>query len=576
MKATQRLRALFALLLVISMVAQPVAVAVDAMPEESLSFTQVDDSEVTASLVEQQEHSEERQEQEYADTDMVRVSILVEGNSVIDQGYSTRSIGQNGRAMAYHQQMLEEQATVQNAIEHTIGQRLDVEWNLALITNLISANVEYGQIEQIKQVEGVLAVEIEPYYYPQVVSVDDDMQSNMLFSSDMTGVKTVWKSGYTGAGTRIAILDTGLDDDHQSFSAEAYEYALWQNADAAGLEYDDYDDYVSGLDLLDQAEISTMLEKLNASKRNGNSAEKLYLNSKVPYAFNYALGSYDATHDNDSAGNHGSHVAGIAAANRYIEKDGAMVDALKQVMVTGNAPDAQILVMDVFSDSGASFSDILAGFEDAILLGADTINLSLGSASPGFSGGGMGMEDVLEKLKNTDSVATISAGNNYEWAHFSKPEALYATDVNTFTGGAPGSATNALTIASVQNAGKITAGSLQVDGQIVEYSENFSYSENPMNIPLISLDTMGYGTEHEYIFFEHYGYAESFKGYEYLVANKIVLVSRGDNSFADKANNAMAAGAKAVIIYNNVSGLINMDLTDFRYEAPCVSISQSD
>ena len=77
MKATQRLRALFALLLVISMVAQPVAMAVDAMPEESLSFTQVDNSEVTASLVEQQEHAEVLQEQEYADTDVVRVSILL-------------------------------------------------------------------------------------------------------------------------------------------------------------------------------------------------------------------------------------------------------------------------------------------------------------------------------------------------------------------------------------------------------------------------------------------------------------------------------------------------------------------
>ena len=146
MKAKHRLRALFALLLVICMMAQPVALAAEAMPEEGLSFTQVADSEVTASLVEQQEHPEERQEPEYADTDMVRVSILVEGNSVIDQGYSTRSIAQNGRAMAYHQQMLEEQAVVQNAIEHTIGQRLDVEWNLALIANMISANVEYGQI----------------------------------------------------------------------------------------------------------------------------------------------------------------------------------------------------------------------------------------------------------------------------------------------------------------------------------------------------------------------------------------------------------------------------------------------
>jgi len=40
--------------------------------------------------------------------------------------------------------------------------------------------------------------------------------------------------------------------------------------------------------------------------------------------------------------------------------------------------------MKVFGDEGGAYdSDYTAAIEDAIVLGADTINLSLGSASPG-------------------------------------------------------------------------------------------------------------------------------------------------------------------------------------------------
>ena len=571
MKAKHRLRALFALLLVICMMAQPVALAAEAMPEEGLSFTQVADSEVTASLVEQQEHAEVLQEQEYADTDVVRVSILVEGNSVIDQGYSTRSIAQNGRAMAYHQQMLEEQAVVQNAIEHTIGQRLDVEWNLALIANMISANVEYGQIEEIKQVEGVEDVLLEQIFYPDVYS-DNDAQPNMIFAGETVGATETWASGYTGAGSRVAIVDTGLDTDHQSVSAAAYEYALGLNAEAKDM---DYDEYVASLNLLDTAEIKEILPKLNASNSGGSDASKLYINSKIPFGFSYSTRSYDVTHDNDSAGNHGSHVAGIAAANRFIEKNGEMVSALEETYVAGTAPDAQILVMDVFSDMGAASGDIVAAVEDAILLGADTVNLSLGTTFPGFSAANS-LGGFLEKLKNSDTVATISAGNSYDWAYLSRPGTLYADDVNTFTGGEPGTGANALTIASVENAGKIVSGSLTVGGQLVDYSENFSYSSNPKNTPIINMDqsTDGTGTDYEYILFEHLSYADSYNGYEDLVKGKVVLCSRGDNSFSDKANNAAKAGAIAVMIYNNVSGSVNMDLSELQYELPCVFITR--
>ena len=98
---------------------------------------------------------------------------------------------------------------------------------------------------------------------------------------------------------------------------------------------------------------------------------------KRPFGYNYIDGGTDVTHDRDSQGEHGSHVAGIAAANRYVARDGGFADALETVHVAGNAPDAQILVMKVFGQNGGAFdSDIMAAMEDAIVLGADAVNLS--------------------------------------------------------------------------------------------------------------------------------------------------------------------------------------------------------
>ena len=59
----------------------------------------------------------------------------------------------------------------------------------------------------------------------------------------------------------------------------------------------------------------------------------------------------DVTHDNDSASEHGSHVAGIAAANRFIKEGSGYVSAADAVGTVGNAPDAQILTMKVFGKS---------------------------------------------------------------------------------------------------------------------------------------------------------------------------------------------------------------------------------
>ena len=113
--------------------------------------------------------------------------------------------------------------------------------------------------------------------------------------------------------------------------------------------------------MLDEEEITEALPKLNASARySGLTASDLYINLKAPFGFCYIDKDLDVTHDNDNQGEHGSHVAGIASANRYLKRGEEYVSAGDAVGVVGNAPDAQLIVMKVFGNGGGAYdSDYL-------------------------------------------------------------------------------------------------------------------------------------------------------------------------------------------------------------------------
>lgn len=90
------------------------------------------------------------------------------------------------------------------------------------------------------------------------------------------------------------------------------------------------------------------------------------------------------------------------------------VEAKISVQVQGVAPDAQILTMKVFGQSGGAYdSDYMAAIEDAVILGADVINLSLGAGNPGYTAiTTEAYQEIFENLEQSDTVVTISAGNS--------------------------------------------------------------------------------------------------------------------------------------------------------------------
>ena len=551
-----KMRKCLALLLAVVMVLSLGATGVQAAPaSKTVTFEKLEG--VRTDLFGSGAVIENDQKPLYADTDVVRVMIVLEGDGAISKLSGTENFTANADAVAYRAELQAKQEQLAETISAQAlqGKKLDVVWNLTLMANAISANVTYGSIGKIAEVQGVERVYLETVYYPQ------EAQTNNIIAQEMTGANVAQNTyGYTGAGTAIAVVDTGIDPDHQSFSAEGFEYALAQNAAAAGM---DLDTYMASLNLMDAASIEQVLPMLNVSRRvPGITAQDLYVSSKMPFNFNYVDGDTNVSHDFDEQGSHGSHVAGIAAANRYIALDKAcdldsdgdcdaddaqllmdhvilgtaaenlysadlntdgtvdeqdvtlMLDAVngdffaeagKLVGVSGVAPDAQIVSMKVFGVTGGAYSsDYMAATEDAMLLGCASVNLSLGAPYPGFASAHEdGLSDpayvngLMDRLADSGIVMCVSAGNSGNWADYDAAyNMMYADEGGTYITSEPATYANALSVASADNVGLVTELKTTFGGK--EY--RMESVSGGFNEPWISLDPMSKGVSFECVF----------------------------------------------------------------------------
>ena len=494
-----------------------------------------------------------KQESLFDEGDTVRVSIVLSGASTVER-FSSDAITDRA-AVRYRSRLKAHQDQVADRIsdEALDGEELDVVWNLTLAANMISAYVEYGRIDEIESLTEVESVLIEACYAPQEVeATGETAEPQMTLATGMTMTEQIWADGYTGAGSSVAVIDTGLDTEHISFDEGAFDYAIG----ALGEE----------VDLITKDEVASVLDNLNAKQYSPElTADDVYRTSKMPFAYNYVDRSTDVTHLNDTQGEHGSHVAGISTANRYVpDGTGGYAEALSTVLTQGQAPDAQLLVMKVFGAEGGAYdSDYFAAIEDAIYLGADVANLSLGTSNPGFSTSEE-YADKLDALASSNTVVAISAGNEGYWSENTFGELNYAEDKSLDTVGDPGSLANSLCVASVDNAGVIASVILFGD-KVIQYTAGDGTD------PLVSL-----ADEYEFVALDSIGTEEEFAALADVLPGRIAVCWRGTTTFVSKANAAIKYGASALVICNNSDEKISMLLSDYEYTAPVVMINRLD
>ncbi len=351
-----------------------------------------------------------------------------------------------------------------------------------------------------------------------------------------TGIFKSGESGYDGSGMVVAVLDTGLDSKHTAFSVENF------TSEKLGLTYED---------------VAAVIAKTKANEISGGlSVDDVYINEKVPFGYDYADNDPDvySTHNN-----HGTHVSGVIVG--------------KDDTITGVAPNAQLVSMKVFSDvmDTARASWILNGLEDCVVLGVDVINMSLGT-SCGFSRESDEeiTSGVYQKIRNAGISLIVAASNSYHSAYGSEKNGNLGLTSNPDTGtvGSPGTYEGAMSVASIN--GKETP-YIKYKDTIIYFDEstNGTTKENDFFQTLLGDEE---SKKIEYVIIPGVGRTADYTGLD--VKGKIALVRRGDNTFEEKAMIAEAQGAAGIIIYNNVSGEIKMNVGKAKL-AVC-SISQND
>lgn len=496
-------------------------------------LTEIDKSEVGVSLIDQNKNQEEKLDIVPEDDEMVRVIIVMDGDSIIEKD-ADAELGFFTKLKTSY--MESKQRRLIKKIENQVfgGEDLDVKYHYTWLLNGISAEVPYGMIDEIEALSGIENVILQPVYE---VEKEENIETYTVADGVMIGREDTWASGYTGKGMKIAIIDTGLDDDHQNFQ-EMPEEALTE-------------------DSATKDSVASVLEELNASKTyKGLTVDQVYRSNKVAFGFNYVDGNLTINHSKDSQGDHGTHVAGIAAAND-----------LGNGEAVGVAPDAQLYIMKIFGSNGGAYTeDILAALEDALKLDADVINMSLGTPA-GFTSESEEVDAIYSRVSETDTILAVAAGNSST----SGLSNMWGTNTNLTSNpdnsmiSSPASYKNVTSVASIENVG-IRGYYVSVNGNKLAYTEG----SDGTNLEITTIS----GKDLEYVMVDQCGQtAEDFE--KAGVNGKVAVVSRGITPFVDKIQLAQDAGAVACLIYNNTTGSFGMDLSTGTSTIPAAAISMN-
>ena len=421
----------------------------------------------------------------------------------------------------------------QKSLEETIAEDilkqpdLKPAYSYSQVVNGFAMEMPYGKLEEVRALPGVERAYVAPQF-----QLEPDAEPNTTLMGGMSNM-----SGFDGQGMVIAVIDSGMEVNHPAFQGDLHAPALTK-ADVESL-------------------LST--KELKAETLSYNlTVDQVYKSAKVPFAYDYADRDSDVSPTYDD---HGTHVSGIAAG---------MTE-----QANGVAPQAQILALKTFSSYGAAGWDaILAALDDAVTLGADVINMSLGMAS-GFSSpeSDQAMHDALQAVSDAGVLIAAAAGNEYNAAYGGKVGRDRPLTVNPDYGtmDTPASLSMTLAVASVEKEGTVESSYLTAsDGTIMAFWDTAETASAPAGA--LQFKSLGENPV-SYVVVPGHGAASDYAGLK--LEGKVALVQRGGGVTYDEMKNAAkAAKASGLLVYNNVPGMLYMGFTT--YDLPAAFLSQAD
>lgn len=365
------------------------------------------------------------------------------------------------------------------------------------------------EAQAVASMPGVSSVEEQVYY-----ELDTDAGPEWI------GAHHIWQGfsvpggmGTTGENIVVGVLDTGVNMDHPSFSDTPEDGHTYVNPLGDGVFL-------------------------------GSCATEpgtYVCNNKLIGAWDFADPDGEADGPEDSNG-HGSHTASTAAGN-FISGpfvDGATQNPFDAPGISGVAPHANLITYDVCT-ANCSSGAILAAVDQAILDGVDVFNFSI-------SGGNNPWTDNDRRFLDAFGAGILpvaSAGNTSD---------TIPDPVGNVAHLSPWTMTVANQTHNRVNNNEVSAVAVGVDSP-----EGIDSMYGLLGV----IDNFGgQDVVEEGIYGGHIDDGGNFEGclpwtgqYAANFANRILLVSRGSCNFSVKIDNGAAAGASAVLVFNNQSVL---------------------
>ena len=558
----------------------------------NVKFTDVTGQFDTSALMESNFNSTVRQSNT-ATYETRTVIISLDGNSLIEDAGGEYSVSEYLNTPLGRQSLKRingEQSKFLNSLSLR-GIKYTLKHTYNAVLNAVAIEIDTSNVSRIKTMGGVDSAVISRTYAAPKIYTENSTASSITNNTNVyaTGIydsSAVAEYDWgTGAGTVVAVLDTGIDYTHPAFQTMPDTSVL-----ALGLNRD---------------RVQSVLGKTTAFNRTialgrTMNVDDVYVNDKIPFAYDYADNDFDVY---PSYSNHGAHVAGIVGGydeNGYDRKIGNDVYHIDEAF-KGVATDAQLVICKTFTDDldsenigGALTEDILAALDDCVALGVDVINMSLGTTS-GFTSTDDGddegelMDKTYKSIQSQGISLICAASNDYSSGFGSVFGTNLATNPDSATVGSPSTYYSALSVASING----QRSPYMVAGDGTEENEFPVFYEEARDGNSIEYDFDGElfnlldGNPTKYTFeYVVVGKGEA-ADYSSTVRNllknapagspgRIALIERGHNTFLEKIELAHEMGAIGAIIYNNVSGTIRMSLGDIEQSRriPAVSITQ--